>query len=675
MMNLKIGVGKYDVTGPSAEIGFMGMSNLTQRGRGIHTRLYSRAYVFEDLNSGKHVALVVADLGMCFQAVYLEVIKKLHNHPDLKVNGKPIYTEENVLVTATHTHSGPGGYSHYFIYNLSMIDLHFASGFNGQNFDCIVEGILQSIVLAHKNKVRGKILIAKGNLPDCGKIRSLPPYLNNPEINANTTSQEGGVEPLNREMTLLKFVDERNVPMGSINWYALHPTNMGEKNKLISSDNKGYAEELMETEFSGVISAFANECCGDISPNVGLDEDDQPLKRPEGLLDIKHTRRFGKKQYENAKELYNNAQEELDGPIDYRHTYVDMSSCPINGTTHRTWPAAYGLGMSQGSTEDSKSPLKWPEGLAKPGYDKDPESELGLIRLLASALGITWPSPDEYPQGYIEGHGAKPIFMHLGLSKYKEGPLVPAIMPLQLIRLGNLVLIAHPGELTTIAGKRLRDAVLDTLNENNAGIKYVVAATYANAYTSYTTTKEEYELQHYEGASTLFGPHTLEAYIQENKKLAAALRDNQPVPRGPEPPDLSEKYSRRITGVPPEKELIDHHFGDVEGDQPRGPYHGGDTVKVSFWGGHPNNDLKTNSTYLEIQKKVSGQWEQVYTDRHFCTTFHWQRRVTNFIIDILWEIPQDQSAGTYRIRYYGHWKKAPGQLIDITGTSKEFEVA
>ena len=673
-MNLKIGIGKYDVTGPCAEIGFMGMSNLTQRGKGIHTRLFSRAYVIEDVTNGKHVALVVADLGMCFQAVHQEVIKKLKKHPDLKVKGKPIYTEENVLITATHTHSGPGGYSHYFIYNLSMIHLHYASGFNGQNFDCIVDGIFQSIVLAHNNKVRGKILIAKGDLPDCGKIRSLPPYLNNPEIAASGISQAGVVDPLVKEMTLLKFVDEHNVPMGSVNWFALHPTNMGEKNKLISGDNKGYSEELMETEYPGVISAFANTCCGDISPNVGLVVNGKPLERPDGVHDIEHTRKFGLKQYEKAKGLFISAGEELQGTIDYRQTYIDMSCCPIDGTNHRTWPAAFGLGMSQGSTEDSLGPFKWPEGTAKPGYDKDPESELGLVRLLSSALGIKWPSPGDYPQGYIDGHGAKPIFMHLGLSKYKGGPLVPSIMPLQLIRLGNLVLIAHPGELTTIAGKRLREAVLDTLNKNNAGIKTVVAATYSNAYTSYTATKEEYELQHYEGASTLFGPYSLDAYIQENKKLAAALRDNQPVPPGPKPPDLNQKYKRRITGVPPENEPIGHHFGEVEGDQPHGPYHGGDSVSVSFWGGHPNNDLKTNSSYLEVQKKGAGKWEQVYTDKHWCTTFHWQRRETNIIVDIRWEIPKDQSPGTYRIRYYGHWKKAPGQLVEITGTSNEFNV-
>ena len=42
----------------------------------------------------------------------------------------------------------------------------------------------------------------------------------------------------------------------------------------------------------------------------------------------------------------------------------------------------------------------------------------------------------------------------------------------------------------------------------------VVIAGLTNTYSSYVTTIEEYSIQRYEGASTIFGPHTLDAYIQ-----------------------------------------------------------------------------------------------------------------------------------------------------------------
>lgn len=43
---------------------------------------------------------------------------------------------------------------------------------------------------------------------------------------------------------------------------------------------------------------------------------------------------------------------------------------------------------------------------------------------------------------------------------------------------------------------------------------HVVLAGLTNTYSSYVTTFEEYGVQRYEGASTIFGPHTLDAYIQ-----------------------------------------------------------------------------------------------------------------------------------------------------------------
>ncbi len=42
----------------------------------------------------------------------------------------------------------------------------------------------------------------------------------------------------------------------------------------------------------------------------------------------------------------------------------------------------------------------------------------------------------------------------------------------------------------------------------------LVIAGLTNTYSSYVTTYEEYQAQRYEGASTIFGPHTLDAYIQ-----------------------------------------------------------------------------------------------------------------------------------------------------------------
>ena len=42
-----VGVGRADVTGPAAEIGMMGYAKQGQNTGGIHTRLFSRAFIVE----------------------------------------------------------------------------------------------------------------------------------------------------------------------------------------------------------------------------------------------------------------------------------------------------------------------------------------------------------------------------------------------------------------------------------------------------------------------------------------------------------------------------------------------------------------------------------------------------------------------------------------------------
>lgn len=646
-MALKIGVGIHDVTGPCADVGFMGMSNLSQKGVGIHSRLFSRAFVIEDLLEGKSVVIVCADICMCSQAVHQVVLKKLaerfRNTPY-----KGVYSEKNVLITATHTHSGPGGYSYHLAYNASI------GGFKGVNFDYIVQGIFNSIVKAHESKTPGKILIARGDVEDCGGNRSLEAYNNNPQEERDLYGS-----PEDKEMTLLKFVNDNGEAIGSINWFALHPTNMGQGNELISGDNKGYAEELFERD-KGVIAAFGNSCCGDISPNMkyGL---------PDGIHDFERTVEFGTKLYEKAMELYDNAVEELEGIIDYRQTYVDMGHCKIEGTDKRTWPAALGLGMSKGTMEDSTGPGLWGEGTTKAEVEKMPKGIRCLLNYFSDIVGIHWPSA--VPADYLAGHGDKPILFHLGLGRYMGIPLVPNILPLQIIKLGSLVLIAHPGEMTTMAGRRLRKTVLNILSSH--GVNHAVVVSYAGAYSSYTTTKEEYDMQHYEGASTLYGPWTLEAYQQENAKLAEVLKNNDPVPAGPRPPDYNRKYRSRKTGVRPEKEPQGAKFGDVE-IQPLESYNRGDEVVVSFWGGHPNNNFSAGESLLAIEKKNAAGWQTVYSDKEFCTIFHRKKRGDDTIIDIKWTIPMDQEPGIYRVRYNAYWKYTPNRLIPITGISAEF---
>ncbi|KAI9109283.1 hypothetical protein K1719_019906 [Acacia pycnantha] len=146
------------------------------------------------------------------------------------------------------------------------------------------------------------------------------------------------------------------------------------------------------------------------------------------------------------------------------------------------------------------------------------------------------------------------------------------------------------------AGRRLRDAVRTVLSNNKefgANI-HVVVAGLTNTYSHYVTTFEEYEVQRYEGASTLYSPHTLSAYIREFQKLADALLRGQPVELGPQPPNLLGKQISLLPPVVVDGTPLGVNFGDVITDIPKkSTFRRGEMVSVKFWSACPRNDLMT----------------------------------------------------------------------------------
>ena len=83
------------------------------------------------------------------------------------------------------------------------------------------------------------------------------------------------------------------------------------------------------------------------------------------------------------------------------------------------------------------------------------------------------------------------------------------MLVLQVLVLGRLAVVALPLEPTTVAGRRVTRSVGDALAAR--GVEAVVVGGYSNGYAGYLTTREEYGLQLYEGASTLFGQWSLAA--------------------------------------------------------------------------------------------------------------------------------------------------------------------
>lgn len=57
--------------------------------------------------------------------------------PHLQAHYGGLYSSENVIITATHTHSAAGGFHTHFLYHITSF------GFVKQSFDALVDGITE----------------------------------------------------------------------------------------------------------------------------------------------------------------------------------------------------------------------------------------------------------------------------------------------------------------------------------------------------------------------------------------------------------------------------------------------------------------------------------------------------------------------------------------------------
>lgn len=124
---------------------------VNQSTAGIHFRLRARAFVFSD--GVKRVVYVSTDSCMMYTGVKRTVVQMLQQK-----FGSTLYTQENVMLSGIHTHSGPGGYAEYLIFDITTL------GFHKENFVTITNGVFQAIVMAHNNMKPGVNILANSGI-------------------------------------------------------------------------------------------------------------------------------------------------------------------------------------------------------------------------------------------------------------------------------------------------------------------------------------------------------------------------------------------------------------------------------------------------------------------------------------------------------------------------------
>ncbi|KAI1250893.1 hypothetical protein MGN70_007954 [Eutypa lata] len=726
-----LGVGKADITGPCVEINLMGYADPNQIGTGLRQRLYSRAFIVAGpINPSDRFVYLVLDTQSGDTAVRYGILSGLEKLGADYAH----YGHHNIAVTGTHSHSGPGAWLNYLLPQIT------SKGFDQQSYRAIVDGALLSIRRAHESLAPGHLSVGSTKVFGANINRSLYAYLANPEeerARYNVSSEDDG--SVEKDLTLLKFErasDNKNI--GVLTWFPTHGTSVLGNNTLISGDNKGAAAYLFEksminddTAAEGFVAGFSQASVGDTSPNVlGAWCEDGTGKMcsfenstcSDGKSQKCHARgpffreddegtsscfEIGKRQFEPAKRLYEQLNQSP-SPVRGRmvksfHTFHNMSNTRFelpNGTEVETCPAALGYSFAAG-TSDGPGAFDFTQ------HDGGPNTTSPVWRVVSGMLK----SPTEAQKVC---HGPKPILLDVGemTSPYLW---TPNVVDVQVFRVGQLVIIVSPGEATTMAGRRwkntVHDAVLILFSEESTSTTIspvVVLGGPANSYTHYITTEEEYGIQRYEGASTLYGPHTLAAYINVTLSWVPYLSSvSSRPPMGPAPPDNSNRSMSFIPSVIHDAPPLFKKFGDVVRDV-EGVYHRGATASAKFVGANPRNDLQLEGSYAVLEKlivddttttplvekeeeeptkghmknkmrKIEKKWRVVRDDSDWHLVFRW-RRVSELLatseVEISWETGADPWAepGTYRFRYIGDSKSFSGRITSFEGVSGEFEL-
>jgi hypothetical protein len=231
---MQFGISRSVIT-PDLGIELAGHGRLDRKAIGKFDDLYLTVLTFKQ--DSRKAMIVCADL-IGFGIGIAEMLKK-------EISSRFGYSEQEVLLNASHTHSGPQTMDNMSKF-LGSMDTNYISFLTRTLLDTI-QSSLESMeeVDIYKGKSHCEIGISRRLILN-RKCDFLP--------------NENG--PVNNEVTVLKFIGEHGVK-GILFNYACHPSTLD--TDFISSDFPGEARRTVEEAYEGkVITAFAQGCCGDI---------------------------------------------------------------------------------------------------------------------------------------------------------------------------------------------------------------------------------------------------------------------------------------------------------------------------------------------------------------------------------------------------------------------------
>lgn len=608
---LRVGVGRADITPPTGFF-MQGWVRSDAVLRGQHTRLFARAIVLE--RGGRKFALVAADLNSIAGGMLEEAANSLSERG---------FSERNVLTSASHTHAAPSGFYNFPTYNTvfmapaSLTDFNLSGGADPKLYAFMVRRLAAAIRRADDDLGPGRLGWGRARIEDLTANRSLEAHLADHGIlldrgdGVPSQDPKGRLHTINPRVDVLrvdKRLGDRWVPIGMWSTFANHGTVNPYTFDVYNADHHGSATRVVEDAIreSGevppaqmVVNAYGNTDEGDQSSALH--------RRGPAFADY-----VGRVEAEAMLAAWRDAESRMtDRPaLDWRWTRLCFCGQETEGgrVADSGW---VGLSLITGS-EEGRGPL----------------------HSLTGAVFEGLRSPFE---AGAQGHK---------IPLLAQGDGIPKAVPLLAVRIADRLVVSVPGEMTAGMGERVRDSVLEAAA--GAGVQRAVISGLANEYLSYFTTPEEYERQHYEGGSTLYGRYASNLLKQTLVALSTALAAGEPAPAPYE---------------------FDPRNGLTADAEPYGPGAAAartlqqpDTAKrlahAEFrWRGGPRGlDRPLDAAFVHVERRGGDGWTAVADDLGLQIVWRVKNDEEEDSGDYtaLWEVPPDIATGGYRFRVTGN---------------------
>lgn len=451
----------------------------------IQTRLHARALVLADPAGGR-VALVFIEAWSATRYL-LEAAAARTAALGLGV--------DRLLLAGTHTHSSPAGVCGNSFYDLLGGK---STGFLAEIADAWVDAIAGAVADADADLRPATLGFGVSAVWGAVSNRSLPAFLKNPEAAAwNSPGSPGAGAPgglgaaqraVDPRVTAITVFGPGDSVRAVFAVFAGHATAIGKTQRALSADWPGRAAALASEALGGVVVALAAGASGDLSP-LGIGAPASWPRQGEPLVN-----RTGERFARGVVEAASRAREARVS-VTVRARWAEWAPTP-SALEHGGGLAPFDLGfVSMGGAEDG--PTQILRKLGAPFIEGSGDESHADPRQ----------RPKISARSFVEGMIGRRV------------PLSPSpLHPTLVLELSGRRFATVPGEPTVTAAARLSAALDATI------------IGYAGDYAGYFVTAEEYQAQHYEGSSCIYGRNSLAVLTAHLRVLAEAGDEAQPGP-------------------------------------------------------------------------------------------------------------------------------------------------